>query len=120
MELLKKDRNNLVLLSEGNSVNIHFDDPITEAIVYKNKILVKYDSYYSKDKCNIVCLNANGEVVWRVQSPLKIFPEMKEWESAFTGFFIKDNDEIRGYTWSGNSFTIDKDTGEISNPHWSK
>lgn len=97
-----------------------FLDPIHEYLVYKNRVLVVLNYMdYSKalGNRNVLCLDAEGNTLWRVEDPL----ENKKVEAdPFVGVHLSKEGAVRVFTWGGYSYVLDIETGKVSHAKFVK
>jgi len=79
--------------------------------------IVRFDPPMNARGCveNLVCLNADGSVRWKIAPP---YPPQGE-----TDFFVAvklDAEKLSANSWGCYLFTVDPKTGTISNPTFTK
>ena len=108
------------LILDSGSVDL--EKPIEQVLAFQDKIIVvfQYDTYDDGDpneERNVVAVDERGTHLWRIErTPSAITnPDgSREW-NAYVGITL-ERGNVLAYDWGGICWTVDPETGEVSDP----
>lgn len=111
-----------LIIESSNGVFIKdFNLGIAEVVVHMNKILVLLKLVRgNKENRNIFCINENGDTVWQIKDPDDYNPYVDKSDAAFTGIRISPDGKLLANNWNSSVYEVDINTGNLSNPRWTK
>ena len=110
-EALFKDKFVTIVTDKGISRNIDLGYPVYKLLKIDKYVVVLLNGYYLHEteyhNRNIICLDEEGKLVWRVSNPdLKSLSKART-PHAFTGISLKEEDKIEAFT--ADCFLVDID-----------
>jgi hypothetical protein len=97
------DKDKLLL---GDKTIIILDTEIAKVIRINDIVIVLLDYYKSNRNDNVLAINQNGEIVWRI----KDYPHPFD-KSAFVDIRLQDDKKILVNNWDGSYVILDPITG---------
>ena len=91
-----------------------YDSQISEALVFKNVIVVCLNYYEVTYNENIFGLSLNGDVLWQIQKYIPIEGS----KSAFVGLTKENENLVWATNWDGTALLLNVKTGEIIKNEW--
>ena len=107
----------LFIVTDRNSKDIDMGIPIHKVINTEQYIIILLDGHYLLDtqnhNCNIVCLDEEGVLLWRVSNPDLVSLSKERTHNYFTGIAFKEGGKIEAFTWDCFLVDIDIKTGKF-------
>ena len=79
-------------------------------IILLNGYFLHETEYHNR---NIICLNEQGEIVWRVENPDLLSISKERTPNAFTNITLKENNKIEAFKFDCYTVDIDINTGKF-------
>lgn len=97
---------------------------IERAIEFEDRVLVLFDDERYPDGDpravrNVVAVDKNGEILWRIRNSSKLFPDVDDVETPYTGLELEFQDGKRvvvAFEPIGMCYEVNIDDGTLSNP----
>jgi len=106
------------LNTDQGSFSRQFRDPILKYLIYGNRILVVLNYMdYSKtlENQNVYCLDERADIVWQIQDPfVKSNANKKKHRDGYVDVYIKEGNKLGATTFGGYAYTLNADTGQVS------
>ena len=107
----------ITITTDRSSKDIDMGIPIYKVINTDQRVILLLDGHYLLDtqnhNRNIVCLNEEGRLVWRVLNPDLVSLSKERTHNYFTGIAFKEGGRIEAFTWDCFLVDIDIRTGEF-------
>ncbi len=111
-----------------NGRELTFEQEIYQSVELPDRVIVLlHPGDFAKDDplkgCNIIALDEDGEMLWRIQDRgvTLTTKDGKEISESYTGLGLaKDEKTVRVSTPFGFLYELDPETGQISNPKFTK
>ena len=108
------------------SGTIELEKPIENVLVVRDRVIVafQYDSYDDDDpneERNVIAVDERGKFLWRIQrtpSAITDHDGSRMW-NAYTGVTL-ERGGICAYDFDGICWKVDPETGEVSEPTFTK
>jgi len=99
----------------GREIEISFEFPIRQAVLFEEKLLVRIEPEVRKI-CNenVFCVSLEGKILWQIAPTPHIYVD-----SPYTGIG-KDGKYAKLYNWDGTDLIVNPSTGEIIKKSFSK
>ena len=115
--VLFKEKKLTIILDTGDQKEFDVGVAIYQ-VVYTQRhvvILLAWEDLYDTEyhNRNIICLNEQGEIVWRVENPDLLSISKERTPNAFTNITLKKNNKIEAFKFDCYTVDIDINTGKF-------
>ena len=116
-EVFFKEKFVTIKTSVGIAKDIDVGFPVYKVIKTDQYVIVLLNGFFLHEtqyhNRNIICLDEQGNLIWRIENPDLVSPSKKQTPYAFTNITLKENNKIEAFTADCFIVDIDIDSGKF-------